>query len=117
MNFNDTSHFGSEHLVSRSYDLTDEQISKAGEYIDDFNSKNTDISGYDLRNRQCASFAYGASQAAGIEEMKMSGWVTPASLVIKIKKLNGKNSYEIFYWINSVTFRIFGSSLYFKLSL
>ena len=37
---------------------------------------------------QCASFAYGTSQAAGIEEMKMSGWVTPASLARKIRGLN-----------------------------
>ena len=41
-------------------------------------------------NRQCASFAYGASQAANIKEMKMSGWVTLASLAKKINKLNGK---------------------------
>ena len=54
------------------------------------NNKNTETSGYNLRNRQCASFAYGASQAADIKEMKMSGWVTPASLAKKINKLNGK---------------------------
>ena len=88
MNFNDTSHLGSPHLVSRSYNLTDEQMLKVKNYINDFNSKNTETSGYNLRNRQCASFAYGTSQAAGIEEMKMSGWVTPASLAKKIRKLN-----------------------------
>lgn len=54
------------------------------------NNKNTETSGYNLRNRQCASFAYGASQAADMKEMKMSGWVTPASLAKKINKLNGK---------------------------
>ena len=41
-------------------------------------------------NRQCARFAYGSSKAADIKEMKMSGWVTPASLAKKINKLNGK---------------------------
>ena len=54
------------------------------------NNKNTETSGYNLRNRQCASFAYEASQAADIKEMKMSGWVIPASLAKKINKLNGK---------------------------
>ena len=54
------------------------------------NNKNTEPSGYNLRNRQCASFAYVASQAADIKEMKMSGWVIPASLAKKINKLNGK---------------------------
>ena len=54
------------------------------------NNKNTETSRYNLRNRQSASFAYGASQAADIKEMKMSGWVTPASLSKKINKLNGK---------------------------
>ena len=54
------------------------------------NNKNTETSGYNLRNRQSASFAYGASQAADIKEMKMSGWVIPASLAKKINKLNGK---------------------------
>ena len=54
------------------------------------NNKNTETSGYNLRNRQCASFAYGASQAADIKEMKMSGWVIPASFAKKINKLNGK---------------------------
>ena len=91
MDFDDTSHLQSPHLVSRSYDLTDEQMSKVRKYIDDFNRKNTDTSGYNLRNRQCASFAYGASQAADIKEMKILGWVTPASLAKKIKKLNGGN--------------------------
>ena len=40
-------------------------------------------------NRQCASFAYGASQAAGIKKMKMPWykWITPASLAKKIKSL------------------------------
>ena len=51
------------------------------------NNKNTETSGYNLRNRQSASFAYGASQAADIKEMKMSGWVTPASLAKKIINL------------------------------
>ena len=41
-------------------------------------------------NRQCASFAYGVSQAPDIKEMKMSGWVTPSSLAKKINKLNDK---------------------------
>lgn len=41
-------------------------------------------------NRQCANFAYGASQATDIKEMKMSGWVTPASLSKESNKLNGK---------------------------
>ena len=54
------------------------------------NNKNTETSGYNLRNRQSASFAYGASQAADIKEMKMSGWVTPTSLSKEINKLNGK---------------------------
>lgn len=54
------------------------------------NNKNTEPSGYNLRNRQYASFAYGASQAADIKEMKMSGWVTPTSLSKEINKLNGK---------------------------
>ena len=54
------------------------------------NHKNTETSGYNLRNRQCARFAYGTSQTADIQEMKMSGWVTPASLAKKINKLNGK---------------------------
>ena len=88
MDFNDISHLGSSHLVSGSYNLTDEQMVKVKNYINDFNSKNTETSGYNLRNRQCASFAYGTSQAAGIEEMKMSGWVTPASLARKIRRLN-----------------------------
>ena len=88
MDFNDISHLGSSHLVSRSYNLTDEQMVKVKNYINDFNSKNTETSGYNLRNRQCASFAYETSQAAGIEEMKMSGWVTPASLARKIRRLN-----------------------------
>ena len=48
------------------------------------NNKNTETSGYKLRNRQCASFAFETSQAADIKEMKMSGWVTPASLAKKI---------------------------------
>ena len=30
------------------------------------------------------------SQAADIKELKMSGWITPASLANKINKLNGK---------------------------
>lgn len=88
MDFNDTSHLESSYLVSRSYNLTDEQMVKVKNYINDFNSKNTETSGYNLRNRQCASFAYGTSQAAGIEEMKMSGWVTPVSLARKIRRLN-----------------------------
>ena len=88
MDFNDISHLGSSHLVSRSYNLTDKQMVKVKNYINDFNSKNTETSGYNLRNRQRASFAYGTSQAAGIEEMKMSGWVTPASLARKIRRLN-----------------------------
>ena len=90
MSFNDTRYLDSKYLVSRSYDLNDDQMKKVESYIRDFNSKNTETSGYNLRNRQCASFAYGASQAADIKEMKMSGWVTPASLAKKINKLNGK---------------------------
>lgn len=54
------------------------------------NNKDTETSRYNLRNRQCARFAYGASQAADIKEMKMSGWVIPASVAKKINKLNGK---------------------------
>ena len=54
------------------------------------NNKDTETYGYNLWNRQSASFAYEASQAADIKEMKMSGWVTPASLAKKINKLNGK---------------------------
>ena len=90
MSFNDTRYLDSKYLVSRSYDLNDDQMKKVESYIRDFNSKNTETSGYNLRNRQCASFAYGASQATDIKEMKMSGWVTPASLAKKINKLNGK---------------------------
>ncbi|MGN6951423.1 RHS repeat-associated core domain-containing protein, partial [Neisseria sp. P0014.S002] len=90
MSFNDTRYLDSKYLVSRSYDLNDDQMKKVESYIRDFNNKNTETSGYNLRNRQCASFAYGASQAADIKEMKMSGWVTPASLAKKINKLNGK---------------------------
>ena len=90
MSFNDTRYLDSKYLVSRSYDLNDDQVKKVESYIRDFNNKNTETSGYNLRNRQCASFAYGASQAADIKEMKMSGWVTPASLAKKINKLNGK---------------------------
>ena len=84
MSFNDTRYLDSKYLVSRSYDLNDDQMKKVESYIRDFNNKNTETSGYNLRNRQCASFAYGASQAADIKEMKMSGWVTPASLAKKI---------------------------------
>lgn len=61
-------------------------------YIEDFEAGNTSTKGYNLRNRQCASFAYGASQAAGIKEMKMPWykWATPSSLAKKIDLLKSK---------------------------
>ncbi len=65
------------------------------EYIDEFASKNGNGNGYNLRNRQCASFAYGAAQAAGIDEIKIPWYkknilfgVTPSNLANKIKSLN-----------------------------
>jgi RHS repeat-associated protein len=94
LNFNDTQYLNSPHLHSISFDVTDDQLSKLKQYISDFESGNTTDKGYNLRSRQCASFAYGASQAAGIKEMKMPWhkWVTPASLAKKIDSVKAKKS-------------------------
>jgi hypothetical protein len=85
----DTSHLKSPYLVSRNFDLDDNQMVNLKKFIADFDALNTSTSGYNLRSRQCASFAYGASQAAGIKKMKMPWykWITPASLAKKIKSL------------------------------
>ncbi|WP_159289928.1 hypothetical protein [Tenacibaculum maritimum] len=58
-------------------------------FIEDFDAKNGDGKGYNLRSRQCASFAYGAANSAGIKKLKMPWykWVTPSSLSNKIKSL------------------------------
>lgn len=92
LDLDDTSHLKSSDLVSRSYDLNDDQMKDLKKFMKDFDAKNTGAKGYNLRNRQCASFAYGAARAAGIEDIKMPWykWVTPNSLAKKIKSLNAK---------------------------
>ena len=39
MSFNDTRYLDSKYLVSRSYDLNDDQMKKVESYIRDFNNK------------------------------------------------------------------------------
>lgn len=92
LNHNDISHLNSPDLVSRKYDLNDNQMKNLKSFVQDFDAKNTSSKGYNLRNRQCASFAYGAARAAGINDIKMPWykWVTPRSLANKIKSLNVK---------------------------
>ncbi|MFW0739798.1 DUF6531 domain-containing protein [Flavobacterium sp. T12S277] len=83
----DTRYLNDPDTVSKSYNLTAEQLDSVNKYIDEFDAKNVDGKGYNLRNRQCASFAYGAAQAAKIRELKMRGWVTPSSLSKRLKVL------------------------------
>lgn len=47
------------------------------------------VKGIILRSRQCASFAYGAANSAGIKKLKMPWykWVIPSFLSKKIKSL------------------------------
>jgi RHS repeat-associated protein len=95
LDFDDRSHLNSPDLVQRTYDIDDAQMANLRRYMDDFNANNGNGKGYNLRNRQCASFAYGASQAAGIDEMKIPWYkknllfgVTPHNLAPKINSLN-----------------------------
>ncbi|WP_442902636.1 hypothetical protein [Gilliamella sp. Choc6-1] len=92
LSYNDIQYLNSPHLHSISYDIDETQMSNLKKYIEDFEAGNTSTKGYNLRNRQCASFAYGASQAAGIKEMKMPWykWATPSSLAKKIDSLKSK---------------------------
>ncbi|WP_202702888.1 RHS repeat-associated core domain-containing protein [Flavobacterium sp. UGB4466] len=88
----DKSHLRSPDLVSRTYQLDFNQMSRLSNYIRDFNSGNSDTSGYHYR-RQCATFAYGAAQAVGIEEMRLPcyKWVTPETLANKMIYLNKRD--------------------------
>ncbi|MDR0682094.1 MAG: RHS repeat-associated core domain-containing protein, partial [Dysgonamonadaceae bacterium] len=92
LSYNDTQYLDSPHLHSVSFDIDENQMANLKQYIQDFEAGNTPTKGYNLRNRQCASFAYGASQAAGINEMKLPWykWATPSSLADKIDSLNCK---------------------------
>jgi hypothetical protein len=86
----DTQYLGKPDTVSRTYQLDDNQMNNLKKYIGDFDAGNLNsTTGYNLRNRQCASFAYGAARAAGISDIKMPWykWVTPKSLSKKIKSL------------------------------
>ncbi|WP_236545628.1 RHS repeat domain-containing protein, partial [Tenacibaculum maritimum] len=89
LNYNDVSHLNSSDLVSYSHNLNDIQMDSLKKFIEDFDAKNGDGKGYNLRSRQCASFAYGAANSAGIKKLKMPWykWVTPSSLSNKIKSL------------------------------
>lgn len=95
LDYDDVSHLNSPDLVSKTYDIDDARMVDLRKYIDEFASKNGSGNGYNLRNRQCASFAYGAAQSAGIDELKIP-WnkknilfgVTPSNLADKIKSLN-----------------------------
>jgi RHS repeat-associated protein len=92
LDFDDVSHLQSKDLVSKSFNLDGDQMKSLKQYIKDFDSLNSASNGYNLRSRQCASFAYGAAKAAGIKSLRILGWVTPSSLSKKIKKLNAKST-------------------------
>jgi len=89
LDHNDIKYLNDPDTVSKTYALDDAQMKKLNDYISDFDAKNGNGKGYNLRNRQCANFAYGAARAAGVNDIKMPWykWVTPASLSKKIKSL------------------------------
>ena len=68
LSYNHIKYLNSSNLHSVSYDIDGTQMYNLKQYIKEFKAGNTSINGYNLRDRQCASFAYGATQAADIKE-------------------------------------------------
>ncbi|PXZ06281.1 hypothetical protein DKK70_09835 [Gilliamella apicola] len=68
LSYNHIKYLNSSNLHSVFYDIDGTQMYNLKQYIKEFKAGSTSINGYNLRDRQCASFAYVATQEADIKE-------------------------------------------------